>query len=308
MHNIVFLDTATTDRDDLDLSSLEELGKITYHPLTGPGETADRLAEATIAITNKVVIDEAVLEQCPKLQLICVAATGVNCIDLEAAERRSVPVLNVSGYSTDSVTQHVFSMLLSLATSLHHYAPEAEQWAESPMFTRLDYPIFDLAGKTLGIVGLGNIGKNVAKVAQSQGMKVIAYARENAEESGGIERVSHDAFFAQADVISLHCPLTPDTENFINQETLSLCQPGTLLINTGRGPLIDEQAVAEALRTGQLGGAGLDVLSTEPPAADHPLLASDIPNLLITPHTAWASKESRQRLIEGVAENIKNFK
>ncbi|BDS05138.1 glycerate dehydrogenase [Oceaniferula spumae] len=308
MQQIVFLDTATTDRDDLDLSSLESLGQLTYHPLTSPQQTAERLEKATIAITNKVVIGGDVLEKCPNLKLICVAATGVNCIDLDAAERHGVPVLNVSGYSTDSVAQHVFAMMLSLATSLHRYAPESEKWAESPMFTRLDYPIFALAGKTLGIVGLGNIGQKVAEIAQAIGMKVVAYARENAESSGGIERLEKEQFFAQSDVITLHCPLTPETENIINKETLQLCKPGAILINTGRGPLIDEHSVAEALRTGQLGGAGLDVLTAEPPSKDHPLLAKDIPNLLITPHTAWASKESRQRLIEGVAENIRNFK
>jgi len=307
MQHIVFLDTATTDREDLDLSALESLGKLTYHALTSPEQTAERLAEATIAITNKVVIDESVLNQCPDLKLICVAATGVNCIDLDAAERKGVPVLNVSGYSTDSVAQHVFAMMLSLTISLHRYAPEAQKWAESPMFTRLDYPISDLAGKTLGIVGLGNIGQKVATIAQALGMNVIAYARENAESREGIKRLPKAEFFAQSDVITLHCPLTAETENFINKETLNLCKPGAVLINTGRGPLIDEHAVAEALRTGQLGGAGLDVLSSEPPPADHPLLATDIPNLLITPHTAWASKESRQRLIEGVTENIRGF-
>lgn len=307
MQQIVFLDTATTDREDLDLSALESLGNLTYHPLTSPEQTAERLATAHIAITNKVVIDESVLNQCPNLKLICVAATGVNCIDLDAAERKRIPVLNVSGYSTNSVAQHVFAMMLSLTTSLHRYTPEAQKWAESPMFTRLDYPISDLAGKTLGIVGLGNIGQKVAAIAQAIGMKVIAYARENAESREGIDRLPRAEFFAQSDVITLHCPLTPETENFINKETINLCKPGVILINTGRGQLIDEHAVAEALHSGQLGGTGLDVLSSEPPPVDHPLLATDIPNLLITPHTAWASKESRQRLIQGVTENIRTF-
>ncbi|MGE9266633.1 MAG: D-2-hydroxyacid dehydrogenase [Verrucomicrobiales bacterium] len=303
----VFLDTATLHRDDIDFSPFSEFGEVVHYQRSRPEEVVERIADAEIIITNKVVIDADKLAAAPKLKLICAAATGVNHLDLEAIKARGISACNVSGYSTQAVAQHAFANILSLATSLHRYAPEAAQWPDSPLFTRLDHPVFELAGETLGIIGLGTIGREVAKIARALGMDVVALAREGASASGDIPRLPRAEFFAASRVISLHAPLTPETEKIINAESLALCAPGTLLINTGRGPLIDEQAVADALRSGQLGGAGLDVLSTEPPAPDNPLLAPDLPNLLITPHTAWAAREARQRLIDGLLSNIRGF-
>ncbi len=305
---IVFLDTATVDRGDIDFAELAELGDFTGHPTTSPDEVADRVADATVIITNKVVITPVVLEAAQGLKLVLAAATGVNHIDLEACERRAIGVANVAGYSTDSVAQHVFAVILELVTRVSSYASRVrEDWPASPTFTRLDHPLTELAGKTLGIVGLGAIGNAVARVAGAFGMEVVALARDGASRSADIRRLPEAEFFAAADVVSLHCPLTKETRGLIDRRRLGLMKPGALLINTGRGPLLDEEAVAEALREGHLGGAGLDVLSVEPPPADHPLLADDLPNLIVTPHTAWSTIEARRRLVAGLAENLRSF-
>ena len=304
---LVFLDADTLHRDDLDFSGFGEFGELVFHARTRPEETAERLAEAEVVITNKVILNRDLLAGSPQLKLVCIAATGTNCVDLEAAKELGIPVCNVSGYSTPGVAQHTFALILTLATSLHRYLPEAQEWTKAPLFTRLDHPVMELSGRTLGIVGMGTIGKEVAKIAQAFGMKVVALARPGASLVGDIPRLPQEEFFPACEVISLHCPLTPDTEKLIRKETLALFQPGAFLINTGRGPLIDEQALADALREGRLGGAGLDVLSSEPPSADNPLLDTGLPNLLITPHTAWAGKESRSRLLEGIVKNIRGF-
>lgn len=304
---LVFLDAATLHREDMDFSPFEQFGELVFHPRTTPEETADRLAEAEVVITNKVVLTRELLAGAPKLKLVCIAATGTNCVDLEAAKELGIPVCNVSGYSTPGVAQHTFALILSLATSLQKYAPEAAEWPKSPLFTRLDHPVFEIDGRTLGIVGLGSIGREVAAIGKAFGMKVVALAREGSSSGGDVPRLPAAEFFPACDVISLHCPLTPETKEIIGEKNLALCKPTALLINTGRGPLIDEKALAEALRDGRLGGAGLDVLSAEPPPADNPLLAPDVPNLLITPHTAWAGRESRARLLEGIVGNIRSF-
>lgn len=304
MHHISFLDASTVG--DVDLSSLGLHGELKVYPTTSPDQVVERLQQATIVITNKVVIDAAILQQAPGLKLICVAATGTNCVDLAAAEAAGVVVCNVAGYSTASVTQHTFGLLINLATGMNRYAGESSQWAQSPIFTRLDYPMIDLAGKTLGIIGLGTIGRSVARAAQGFGMEVIALARDGAHQ-GEIERLPRDVFFAQADAITLHCPLTPDTENIINAETLKMMKACAFLINTGRGQLVDEGDLAVALKNGTIAGAGLDVLTAEPPHADHVLLDPALPNLVITPHTAWASLESRRKLLKGVEGNITAF-
>jgi glycerate dehydrogenase len=310
-HNLVFLDTSTLAPADLDLGELRHLGALTEYDATAPADTISRCRHADVAITNKVVLDEAVFSACPDLKLVLVAATGVNCIDLEAARRHGVTVCNVAGYSTNSVVQHTFALLLNLATNVHRYTAEAAQWPDSPIFTRLDHPAFELAGKTLGIAGLGTIGQAVARTAQSLGMSVQALARSEDHASiDGIPRVSRALFFATSDVVSLHCPLTPESEHMISSETLNLMKPGSLLINTGRGPLVDEAALATALRQGAIAGAGLDVLAQEPPAADNPLLADDLlasGRLLITPHTAWIAREARQRLVDGLVANLRAF-
>ncbi len=304
MQHITFLDASTLG--GIDLNPLAEFGELDIHAVTSPGETAARLQDATIAITNKVVIDAAVIAAAKHLQLICIAATGTNCVDLEAAKIAGIPVCNVAGYSTAGVTQHTLGLLINLATGIHRYAAEVSEWPRSPIFTRLDHPIIDLAGKTLGIIGLGTIGRSVATAASGLGMHVIARAREGAAASA-IPRVANDDFFARADAVTLHCPLTPETTNLIDRHTLGLMKPGAFLINTGRGDLINEQDLAQALKNQTIAGAALDVLTQEPPRADHVLLADDIPNLIITPHTAWASIESRQRLLDGIVANIRGF-
>lgn len=305
---IVFLDSSTVDRGDIDFSAIEELGELTRFPTTSPGEAVERVAGASVIISNKVLVTPVVLEAAPEAKLVLAAATGVNHIDLEACERRAVGVANVAGYSTASVTQHVFALILELVTRASAYSARIrDDWPGSPTFVRLDYPLTELAGKTLGIVGVGAIGSAVAGVAGALGMEVVALAREGASRAAGIRRLPEAEFLATADIISLHCPLTEATTGFIDQRRLGLMKPGAILINTGRGPLIDEEAVADALRDGTLGGAGLDVLSVEPPPADHPLLAADLPNLLITPHTAWSTIEARRRLIAGLADNLRSF-
>lgn len=306
--SIVFLDRDTLDADDIDFAALEAIGPVTYFPRTAPEQLADRIAGAEIILSNKVVIDAAAMDSAPNLKMIQVVATGINNVDTDAARERQIVVSNVSGYSTPSVTQHTFALMLNLISRVHTYAAEAGQWAQSPIFTRLDHPIAELEGRTLGIAGLGTIGKSVARVGDAFGMKVVGLAREGADSSSGqFERWSRDQFFAESDVVSLHCPLTEQTHHLINGETLALMKPTSLLINTGRGPLVDEPALAEALRSGSIGGAGLDVLSVEPPPADHPLLDPSIPNLLITPHTAWASREARTRLLDEVVKNLRAF-
>ncbi len=308
MSHIVFLDRDTTDRGDLDFSALESLGTLVSHRTTLPDETAIRVAEAEILLSNKVVLGGTEMDAAPNLKLIQVVATGVNNIDLEAAKDRDLAVCNVSGYSTEAVAQHVFACLLNLETNVHRFAAEADQWPSSPIFTRLDYPVNEVAGKTLGIVGLGSIGKAVARIGQAFGMKVIAFGREGAPTSGDIPRLPREEFFAAADVVSLHCPLTPETRHFINAETLALMKDDSILINTGRGDLVNDLDLVGALKNKAIRAAALDVLTPEPPTADHPLIVAKLDNLFITPHTAWSARQARQRLIDGIVENIQSFR
>ncbi|MCL4105655.1 UNVERIFIED_CONTAM: hypothetical protein GTU68_023722, partial [Idotea baltica] len=303
---IVFLDRDTTDANDIDFSEIEALGEFVTYPITSTDQVAERIADATIVMTNKVVINGEAMDAAPNLKLIQVVATGVNNVDLEAAKSRGIAVCNVSGYSTQGVVQHTFTLILNLMTNVHQFAAEPEKWAASPHFTRLDFPVSELAGKTLGIAGLGSIGGAVADVAEAFGMRVIGLGREGATSSGSRDRLEKSAFFSEADVISLHCPLTDDTHHLINSETLSQMKSSAFLINTGRGDLVNEPDLLAALKSGEIAGAGLDVVSVEPPAADHPLLER-LPNLLVTPHTAWSSIESRVRLIDGVASNLRAF-
>ncbi len=304
MHRITFLDASTIGSTPLD--TLSQFGELKTYASTSNKETKEHLAETTIAITNKVIIDGEIIAASKNLKLICVAATGTNCVDLDAAREAGIPVCNVAGYSTAGVEQHTIGFLINLSTNMHRLVAEPARWAESPIFTRLDYPIIDLAGKTLGIVGLGTIGKSVAKVAQGLGMDVVALAREGSVECI-CPRLPREQFFSESDAISLHCPLTSETYGLINEETLGMMKTSAFLINTGRGQLINEEDLAAALKNRTIAGAGLDVLCEEPPPADHVLLDPGIPNLIITPHTAWASTESRTRLIDGVAQNIEAF-
>ena len=299
---IVFLDASTLA---LDLQPLADRGELTAHDITSPGLRAERVSTAEVIVSNKVVLDADTIAAAPDLKLILVAATGVDNIDLDAARARSIPVCNVSGYSTDTVAQHVFSLLLNLTTNCHRYAAEAPLWARSPIFTRLDHPVVELAGRRLGIVGLGRIGMRVAEIGRALGMEVRGLAREGSSTTAdGVPRLQLDELLASCDAISLHCPLTDSTRHLINTDALASMKPGAFLINTGRGALIEEAALAAALRERRLGGAGLDVLSQEPPPADHPLLDPSLPNLIITPHTAWSSIEARTRLLQELVGNL----
>ncbi|MAS95157.1 MAG: glycerate dehydrogenase [Verrucomicrobiales bacterium] len=305
---IIFLDRDTTDRGDLDFSRLDSLGNLLSYGVTGPGETASRIENAEIILTNKVVIGAEEMDAARNLKLIQVVATGINNIDVDAARDRSLAVCNVSGYSTESVAQHVFASLLNLETNVHRFAAEPKKWAESPIFTRLDYPISELAGKTIGIVGYGSIGQAVARIAKAFGMEVVAFSRTGQTTWGEVPRLAADEFFEKADVVTLHCPLTPDTKNFINQETLSKMKDSAILINTGRGDLVHEEDLVAALKNGTIRGAAVDVLTPEPPTPDHPFLKAELENLFITPHTAWSSREARQRLLDGIVANIEAFR
>ncbi len=302
---ITFLDASTLHRDDLDFSPFEQHGSLTFHDTSTPSQILEHAKDAEVVVTNKVLFEAKTISQLPQLKLILVAATGYNHIDLAAARERNIPVCNVAGYSTSAVAQHVFGLLLNLCSSIHRYSEEIQSWPQSPIFTRLNHPVSELAGKVMGIVGLGETGSAVARIAEAFGMTVQALQREGASPSTR-QRVPREEFFASSDFISLHAPLTEETKHLINSETLALMKSSAILINTGRGALIDETALAEALRSGQLAGAGLDVLSIEPPESNNPLLANDLQaqNLLITPHTAWTSQEARQRLLDGLLTNL----
>ena len=307
----VFLDSATMKPEALDLSGLRAaLPQWRFHETTTPAQLHERIADATVVLTNKVVLDRAALEAASHLKLICVCATGTNNVDLDAARERGIPVCNVRDYAAPSVAQHTVALMLALATRWHDYHRDVASgvWSRSPVFTRMDYPVVELAGRNLGIVGRGSLGRRVAALGEALGMRVrfARSLRPGAPPEPG--RVPLSALLAQADVLSLHCPLTEQTRGLIDRQALAAMKRSAFLINTARGDLVDEPALAEALRRGDIAGAALDVLSQEPPPADHPLLAADIPNLLITPHNAWVSTECRQRLLNGVVENIRAWR
>lgn len=309
MMKSVFLDTDSLDRGDLNWSSLEDLpSNLVLYSTTRPEQVAERIRDSEILISNKVVLDRPVLEQAQEVRLICVAATGTNNVDLDYCQQRGITVSNVRDYATASVVQHVFSLILNLTTRLLDYraAVQKGDWSRSEQFCLLDYPISELSGKTLGIIGYGVLGKAVAELAGAFGLKVLVSQRPGSSECQP-DRTPLDELYARSDIISLHCPLAENTRDLISEDALRKMRPHALLINAARGGLIDEAALARALRNGHIAGAGLDVLSQEPPPEDHLLLASDIPNLLITPHIAWASIESRQRLLDQLAENIMAF-
>jgi len=303
-----FLDRDSLDRGDLDFSSLDNvIDDWQFYGQTRPDDLGSRMARSEIIISNKVIIDQHAMQSAPQLKLICVAATGTNNVDIGAAQRLNISVCNVRGYATPSVSQHVFAMMLSLSIHLGKYRRAVMQgaWQQSQHFCLLDYPIEELSGKTLGIVGYGELGQAVAKIAEAFGMQVLVSDHRGSEPRLG--RVSFEQLLAEADIISLHCPLTPETQGLIGATEIAQMKQGAMLINTARGGIVDEQALADALRDGYLGGAGVDVLSQEPPVASNPLLAADIPNLIITPHIAWASRASRQRLLEQISANISAF-
>ena len=305
---IVILDGYTANPGDLSWGSLKEMGEVTVYERTRREEIAGRAADADIVLTNKVVMDREMMALLPRLKYIGVLATGYNVVDIAAARERDIIVTNVPAYSTESVAQTVFAHLLTVTNRTEHYAQQNRlgRWAENRDFCYWDTELTELAGKTMGIVGLGHIGRRVAEIALAFGMQVKAMTSKKAEElPAGIQKAELQSLLATADVVSLHCPLTEGTKHLIHRETLRLMKPSAILINTGRGPLVDDEALAEALNEGRLRAYCADVVTEEPPKADHPLLHA--PNAFITPHIAWATVEARKRLLQTAIGNVEAF-
>lgn len=305
---IVILDGYGANPGDLSWSELEKVGDVTVYERTKPEETVARATDAEIVLTNKVVFGRQELEQLPQLKYIGVLATGYNVVDIETAHERGIIVTNVPAYSTESVAQMVFAHLLTVTNRTEHYAQQNRngRWSNNPDFCYWDTNLTELADKTIGIVGLGNIGQRVAQIALAFGMKVKALTSKSADQlPNGIEKADLNTLLSTSDIISLHCPLTETTRHLINAKTIQQMKPSAILINTGRGPLVNDADVAEALSTNRLSAYCADVLTEEPPKADNPLLHQ--PNAYITPHIAWATREARIRLLHTAIENVKAF-
>lgn len=305
---IVVLDGYAANPNDLSWEDMQALGQLVVFDRTAPDQVLERSADADALLTNKVVLSAETLAKLPKLKYIGVLATGYNVVDTVAARRQGIVVTNIPAYSTDSVAQLTFAHILNITNSVAHYADQNRQgrWSASPDFVYWDTPLIELSGKTLGIVGLGNIGMKVATIARTFGMDVFAYTSKNSTDLPiGIQKTTLDGLLAVSDVLSLHCPLNEQTHHLINAQTLKKMKRGAILINTGRGPLVDEQAVADALNDGQLLAYGADVMTQEPPTADNPLLKCQ--NAYLTPHIAWATYEARQRLMLIATANLQAF-
>ena len=305
---ICILDGYSLNPGDLDWSPVERLGDVTLFDRTPADKIVERTADADIVLTNKVPFSADTLRQLPRLRFICVLATGYNIIDTEAAARQGVVVANIPAYSTMSVAQMAFAHILNITNHVASYAREVAdgKWTNCPDFCFWDSALTELAGKTIGIVGLGNTGMATARIAVAMGMKVVALTSKSADTlPEGITPAPLDDVLASADVVSLHCPLTPSTRHLINAASIAKMKPSAILINTGRGPLVDEQAVADALNGGRLAAFGADVLSQEPPRGDNPLLSAR--NCFLTPHIAWATLEARTRLMSTATENVRQF-
>ena len=306
--NIVVLDGHTLNPGDLSWDELQSLGPCEIFDRTTPEQILPRAASAEIILTNKVVLNRETIMALPKLRYIGVLATGHNVVDITAARARGIPVTNIPGYGTRSVAQHTFALLLELTHHTGHHAQTVRdgRWTRSPDFCYWDFPLLELDGLTLGIIGFGQIGRDVAKIAQAFGLRVLIHTRTKpAPLPAGMEFVPLEEIFARTDIVSLHCPLTPDTTHLINATRLARMKPSALLINTSRGPLVDEAALADALNAGHLAGAALDVLSVEPPPATSPLLTAK--NCIITPHLGWATRAARQRLMHIAVANLRAF-
>jgi len=305
---IVVVDGHALNPGDLSWKPLEDLGHCTIYPRTPPEAIVERCREADAVVTNKVPFDVDRLAQLPRLRYLGVTATGYNIVDVAAARQRNIIVTNVPAYSTDSVAQAVFAHLFNLTLHTEHHAQtvSAGRWSQCPDFCYWDRPLIEVAGLTMGIVGLGRIGRAVARAAVAFGMNVLAHNRSPVPEPPpGTRMTSLDELLAASDVVTLHCPLTPETRNLIDARRLNLMKPTAYLINVSRGGLVDEIALAEALKAGHLAGAGFDVLSMEPPPLDHPLLSA--PRCRITPHIAWCTVAARQRLLDQTVENLRAF-
>jgi glycerate dehydrogenase len=304
--NIVVIDGETLNPGDLSWDGLSPLGTVTVYPRTAPGELVTRCRDAEAVITNKVAFDAAAIAALPRLRYLGVTATGYNIVDTAAAAARGVVVTNVPTYGTDSVAQMTFALILELAHHVGHHARTVREgrWSAGTSFSYWDYPLLELAGLTLGIVGYGRIGRAVARLGAAFGMRPIAHDTVAGTEDLA-ERVDLDAVFSRSDVVCLHCPLTPETAGIASAARIALMKPSAFLVNTSRGPLVDERSLAEALDAGRIAGAGLDVLAAEPPKGDNPLLHAK--NCIITPHIAWATRAARGRLLAAGVENLRAF-
>lgn len=305
---IVILDGYTANPGDYSWKELNTFGEVEIYDRTSPSEVIERAKDAEMILTNKVVLKGDTLAQLPQLKYIGILATGYNIIDVDETRARGIVVSNVPAYSTDSVAQMTFAHVLNITNRIEHYANQNRkgQWSAAADFCYWDTPLCELAGKTFGIVGLGNIGKKVACIARAFGMRVIALSSKKAEEMPeGIVKANLDELLSQSDVLSLHCPLTENTREMINSQSIEKMKQGAILVNTGRGPLVNEADVAQALADGKLAGYGADVMCSEPPKADNPLLKQ--PNAFITPHIAWATAEARGRLLATAIANAKAF-
>ena len=305
---IVVLDGYGVNPGDLSWETLEALGDVEVYPRTAPEDVFDRCFNAEIILTNKVVLNKQILVSLPRLKYIGVLATGYNVVDVDTASDLDIIVTNIPAYSTDSVVQMTFAHILTMTNRVEHYTQQNRngRWSNNPDFVYWDTPLIELAGKTMGIVGLGNIGMKVAQLARCFGMEVYAFtSKASSLLPEGIQKTTFEGLLSVSDILSLHCPLNRSTREMINASSLAKMKEGALLINTGRGPLVNEADVAEALRSGHLGGYGADVMCQEPPAEDNPLFSA--PNASITPHIAWATFEARKRLIAIAVGNVKAF-
>lgn len=305
---IVELDGYAANPGDLSYKAFEQLGEFVVYPRTEDKDVVERSKDADIILINKVNITADIMDALPKLKYIGVLATGYNVVDIVAAGKRGIVVCNIPSYSTFSVAQMTFALILNITNRVDYYANKNRngRWSYNQDFCYWDFPMHELAGKTMGIVGLGNIGMHVAAIARDFGMDVFAYTSKAATElPPGIQKTTLDGLFAVSDVLSLHCPLTDTSYHLINESSIAKMRQGAILINTGRGALVDEQAVAKALHEGRLAAYGTDVMAEEPPRPDNPLFSE--PNAFITPHIAWATVEARERLLAIAAENIRAF-
>lgn len=305
---IVILDGHAVNPGDLSWDCFKQFGSVTVYERTDYAQAAQRLKDADIVMTNKTPITRELLDVCPSIQLVCVLATGYNVVDCEAARERGIPVCNVPDYGTNAVAQFTFSLLLELCNRVgyHDSAVHRGEWTACPDFCFWNTPQMELAGKTLGIIGFGRIGRAVGRIAKAMGMEVIAYNRSRHPDGEAIGRyVDLDTLFATSDIVSLHCPLTAENTGLINAETIAKMKDGAILLNTARGALLNEKDVANALESGKLKGAAVDVVSREPILADNPLLSA--PNCIITPHMAWAPIETRLRILDCTVASIQGF-
>ncbi len=305
----VFLDRASIDLDDLDLSAIEQSCDLVSHASSDTDQLLDKCRDAEIIIVNKVKLQREQLTALPRLKLICVIATGTNNVDLAAAADCGIAVCNVRDYAAASVSQHVLMLILALTTHFLQYQRDIQQgaWQNQDQFCLLTYPMQELQGKTIGLIGYGHIAHAVEKLALAFGMQVLIGQSLNPAAAAQPDRVDLDQLYQQSDIISVHCPLTEQSRNLITRREFQMMQPSAIVINAARGGIVNEDDLIEALRSGLIGGAGIDCLTEEPPPADHPMISAQLPQLIVTPHNAWGTIQARQRLVDGTAANIQDY-